>query len=84
MAPTGAPYGGAPMAPTGAPYGGAPMAPTGGGGGKKTGLIIGLIAGGVVMLSIVFFVVWHFTHEEHPHPTPTPTHEPGGKPHGHH
>jgi hypothetical protein len=85
MAPTGAPYGGAPMAPTGAPYGGAPMAPTGGGapGKSKTGLILGVVAIGVVMLSVVFFVIWHFTHEEHPHPA-APTHEPPPKGHGHH
>jgi hypothetical protein len=84
MAPTAAPYGGAPMAPTGgAPYGGAPMAPMGGAPGKKkTGLIIGIAAGGLVVVGILFGVVWHFTHEhESPHSVPA---APAGKPHPHH
>jgi hypothetical protein len=81
MAPVGAPYGGAPMAPVGAPYGGAPMAPTGGGK-SKTGLIIGIAAGGLVVVGLLVGVVWHFTHEhESPHNVPA---APGGKPHPHH
>jgi hypothetical protein len=87
MAPAGAaPYGGAPMAPTGAPYGGAPMAPMGGAGGapgkSKMGLIIGIAAGGLVMLCLVIGVVWHFTHEhESPHAAPA---APAAHPHPHH
>ena len=82
--PGGAPYGAAAPSPYGAAPGGAPMVgPPGVGpgapGGKKKGLLIGLIAGGVVMLGLVFGLVWHFTHEgghepahnepahEHPH-----------------
>jgi hypothetical protein len=90
MAPTGAaPYGGAPMAPLGPPaYGGAPMAPLGapGGGKKKTGLIIGIAAGGLVVVGILFGVVWHFTHEhehEPAHSAPA-TPAPGGKGKPHH
>jgi Protein of unknown function (DUF1266) len=83
-APGAAPYGAAPpgAAPYGAPpgagpYGPAPMVGPGGAaagpaGKKKTGLLIGLIAGGVVLLGLVFGLVWHFTHE---HASPPPAHE---------
>jgi hypothetical protein len=80
MAPTGAPYGGAPMAPMGAPYGGAPMAPTGGGSKSKTMLVVGLAAGGLVVLGIVVGVILHFTGgHEHEHAREEP-----GKTHQHH
>jgi uncharacterized protein DUF1266 len=81
--PGGAPYGGAP--PGAAPYGGAPMvgpagAAAGGPAKKKTGLLIGLIVGGVFALGLVIVLVLHFAHgssshepaknepaKEHPH-----------------
>jgi hypothetical protein len=87
-APGAAPYGAAPgpapygAPPGAAPYGAAPMVGPGGAapGGlakKKTGLIIGIVGGGVVVLSLLFFLVWHFTHEsehEHEHPASHDTH----------
>jgi hypothetical protein len=61
-----------------APYGGAPIInPSPGGGGmprmpgvpgkNKTMLIVGLALGGIVAVSVVGGVVWHFTHESHEH-----------------
>ncbi len=64
----------------------APRAPAGAAGSarqkSRTGLLLGLGAGGLIVLGLAGGLIWHFTHEHDiAHSTPA---APAGKPHPHH